>query len=81
MSNIEKFQKLVLKDITLQDQLKTATDFDSFARLAVKIGKQVGYDFTVADIKTVSSNNKSVKISRFSALNSPSSWMLQISSN
>jgi len=52
--NIEQFQKLMLQDVAIQDKLKEAINLESFAKLAVQLGKQAGYHFTVEDVKAVS---------------------------
>ena len=56
--NIELFQKFILQDVALQDKLKEAIDLESFAKLAVQLGRQVGYHFTVEDVKAISIRNK-----------------------
>jgi predicted component of type VI protein secretion system len=52
--NIEQFQKLMLQDVAIQDKLKEASNLESFAKLAVQLGKQAGYHFTVEDVKAIS---------------------------
>jgi predicted ribosomally synthesized peptide with nif11-like leader len=54
IDNVKQFQQRVLQDLALQDQLKEATDAEQFAQLAVKLGKETGYAFTVEQVKAVS---------------------------
>ena len=56
--NIEQFQKVILQDVAIQDKLKEAVDLESFAKLAVQLGRQVGYKFTVEDVKAISTRNR-----------------------
>lgn len=49
--SLEKFKQQVLQDPTLADQFKTVTSPDAFANLAVQVGQQLGYSFTVEDVK------------------------------
>ncbi|ARV57834.1 hypothetical protein BZZ01_03570 [Nostocales cyanobacterium HT-58-2] len=48
-ANVEKFYQEFLKDPALQEQLKTATDRNSTAALAVELGKEKGYSFTLEE--------------------------------
>lgn len=54
VATIERFQQALLQDVVLQEQLKQATDPESFARLAVQLGQERGFQFTVEDVKAVS---------------------------
>ncbi len=54
INNVKQFQQRVLQDFALQDQLKGATNAEQFAQLAVKLGKEAGYAFTIEDVKAVS---------------------------
>ena len=54
IDNVKQFQQRVIQDFALQDQLKEATDAEQFAQLAVKLGKETGYAFTVKEVKAIS---------------------------
>jgi predicted ribosomally synthesized peptide with nif11-like leader len=59
--NLKQFQKHVLQDFALQDQLKEACNAEQFASMAVKLGKKMGYHFTIEDVKAVSTARRSPK--------------------
>ena len=50
-ANLEHFYQEALKDQALQEQLRTATDRDSMAALAVELGKEKGYSFTTEEVQ------------------------------
>lgn len=50
-ANLEQFYQEVLKDQGLQERLRTATDRDSTAALAVELGKEKGYSFTTDEVQ------------------------------
>ncbi|ARV57832.1 hypothetical protein BZZ01_03555 [Nostocales cyanobacterium HT-58-2] len=60
-ANVENFYQELLKDSALQEQLRTATDRDSTAALAVELGKEKGYGFTLEEaqayIDEINANN------------------------
>ena len=48
---LERFRLAVLGDLNLQQQLLVTADWESFARLAVEIGKERGYRFDESHVK------------------------------
>lgn len=46
---LQRFRQTVLNDLTLQQQLNQTDDRESFIRLVVGLGRQLGYRFTAAD--------------------------------
>ena len=49
-ANLEGFGKLVLADLELHNRLRTA-GVEAFAELAVKLGAERGYTFTVEVVR------------------------------
>lgn len=49
-ANLEGFGKLVLADLELHDRVRAANP-DAFAELAVKLGAERGYIFTVEIVR------------------------------
>ena len=49
--SFEQFCRLVLQDVSLQEKLRAASDFQSFTPLAVQLGGERGFDFTAADVE------------------------------
>jgi hypothetical protein len=49
-ANLESFGKLVLADLELHNRLRTA-GVEAFAELAVKLGAERGYTFTVEVVR------------------------------
>ncbi len=50
-TDLEKFYEDVLRDQTLQERLISVNDSGNMAALAVGLGKEKGYDFTVAEVE------------------------------
>jgi predicted ribosomally synthesized peptide with nif11-like leader len=50
MSNLEQFYTFVQTNQQLQDQLGAAKDKESFNELAVQLGQENGYTFSVKDV-------------------------------
>jgi len=49
----ERFRRLVLENVQIQERLRLTNDRESFARLAVRIGRELGYAFNHEDVATV----------------------------
>jgi hypothetical protein len=49
--DLEHFRRLVLEDISLQEQLRETTDVKSFLELVLKLGREGGCDFNQADVE------------------------------
>lgn len=49
--DFQRFHKEVLSDLELQRQLRVTADWESFARLAVELGKERGYRFGVSQVQ------------------------------
>ena len=47
----ERFREIVLTDPVLQHRLRTTADRESFVRLAVTVGREIGYQFSTADVE------------------------------
>ena len=57
-SNLELFYEEVLRDYSLQEQLKGATSPESLIKLSVKLGAERGYHFTIEEVlHAVNGNN------------------------
>jgi predicted ribosomally synthesized peptide with nif11-like leader len=52
MSNLEQFYTFVQNNQQLQEQLGAVEDRESFNELAVQLGQENGYTFTVKDVDT-----------------------------
>jgi predicted ribosomally synthesized peptide with nif11-like leader len=52
MSNLEQFYTFVQNNQQLQEQLGAVEDRESFNELAVQLGQQNGYTFSVDDVDT-----------------------------
>lgn len=50
-ASLEQFYQEILKDQALQERLRTVTDRDSMAALAVELGKEKGYSFTIEEVQ------------------------------
>lgn len=50
MSNLEQFYTFVQNNQQLQEQLGAAKDRESFNELAVQVGQENGYTFSVKDV-------------------------------
>jgi hypothetical protein len=46
---LQRFRQMVLNDLKLQQRLRQTDDRESFIRLLVGVGRQLGYRFTAAD--------------------------------
>jgi hypothetical protein len=49
-AELERFRQTVLSDLKLQQRLRETADRESFIRLLVGVGHQLGYRFTAADV-------------------------------
>ena len=57
-SDLELFYEEVLGDYSLQEELKAATSAESLIKLAVKLGAERGYHFTIEELlHAVNENN------------------------
>ncbi len=57
-SDLELFYEEVLRDNSLQEQLKAATSPESLIQLSVKLGAERGYHFTIEEVlHAVNGNN------------------------
>jgi Nif11 domain len=54
---VEKFHQMVLVNQSLKEQLKAASDAESFFRLAVLLGQQNGYSFTHKEVQAYVNQN------------------------
>ncbi|WP_333469767.1 Nif11-like leader peptide family natural product precursor [Microcoleus sp. herbarium12] len=66
IASLTQFQNEVMQDETLQEQFKTAaaTSPESLGELAVKLGAERGYSFTLEDVQATveaASSNSSVE--------------------
>lgn len=50
-SDLEQFYSELLSNATLQEKLKAATDLDSLCQIAVQLGEESGYEFTIEEVK------------------------------
>jgi predicted ribosomally synthesized peptide with nif11-like leader len=50
-SDLEQFYSKLLSDTVLQEKLKAATDLDSLCQIAVQLGVESGYMFTIEEVK------------------------------
>lgn len=50
---LQRFRNTVLSDLKLQQRLRETDDPESFVRLVVGLGRELGYRFTAADVDTV----------------------------
>jgi len=56
--SFDNFSNLVLKDFDLQQQLRTPDNLESFVELAVSLGNERGYAFTVEDVTAAYNKNR-----------------------
>uniref|UniRef100_B8HM22 Nif11 domain-containing protein n=1 Tax=Cyanothece sp. (strain PCC 7425 / ATCC 29141) TaxID=395961 RepID=B8HM22_CYAP4 len=64
--SLEQFRQQVLQDPMLAEQFKAVQNPDEFATLAVQLGQQLGYNFTVEEVKAAiaqSSSSAAVELS------------------
>lgn len=57
--NLKQFFHFLLQDQSVQENLKEATDQESFVQMAVKLGKDKGYKFTIKELEAAISQAKS----------------------
>ena len=50
-NSIEQFYQELLKSPELQAKLKQASDPESLCQLAVKLGEEMGYSFTIEEVR------------------------------
>lgn len=50
--DLDKFYQIVADDPTLAQQFESITEKEDFLKLAVQIGSQRGYSFTVAEVES-----------------------------
>lgn len=50
-NSLEQFYQELLKSPELQAQLKTASDPESLCQMAVKLGTEMGYNFTLEEAR------------------------------
>ncbi|MGB9179271.1 MAG: Nif11-like leader peptide family natural product precursor [Pyrinomonadaceae bacterium] len=48
---LENFQKLVLRDLSLQEKLRDITDREAFIVLTVRLGEEYGCSFRREDVE------------------------------
>ncbi len=53
VENAKKFLDSVKKNPLVKTQLENISDKDTLAKTAVKLGKQMGYEFTEEEVKKV----------------------------
>ncbi len=63
---VEQFHKLALRNPLLQKQLKAAVDRPAFVRLAVQLGREHGYNFTIQEVEVYIDRNLLALMSQFS---------------
>ena len=56
--NLKQFFHFLLQDQSVQENLKEATDQESFVQMAVKLGKDKGYKFTIKELEAAISQAK-----------------------
>lgn len=65
MKNTEEsarqFYELVMQDVSMQEQLKFASDEKNLLDLAVQLGKKNGYTFTADDLKSAISQEEGLQ--------------------
>lgn len=67
MSNqVAQFHQLALQNHILVEQLRKATDFQSFVVLTVKLGKEHGYSFTYREVEQYVRRNMITLMRQFS---------------
>lgn len=49
--NLEKFRKLVLRDLSLQEKLRDITDRETFIALTLRLGEERGCHFRREDVE------------------------------
>jgi Nif11 domain len=54
---VEQFHQMVLDNQSLREQLKAASNAESFFRLAVLLGQQYGYSFTHREVEAYVNQN------------------------
>ncbi|MBD2033940.1 Nif11-like leader peptide family natural product precursor [Leptolyngbya sp. FACHB-321] len=59
---LEQFNQVILRDSTIQEQLKVSTDQVGFAKLMVELGAEKGYSFTTADVEEQLSVGQAVEV-------------------
>ncbi|MBD2077122.1 Nif11 family protein [Phormidium sp. FACHB-592] len=60
--SLEQFNQVILRDSTIQEQLKVSTDQVGFAKLMVELGAEKGYSFTTADVEEQLSVGQAVEV-------------------
>lgn len=50
-NSLEQFYRELLKSPDLQGQLKTASDPESLCQMAVELGSEMGYEFTIEEAR------------------------------
>ena len=48
---LERFRRVVVCDLSLQEQLRQATEMESFITLTVRLAHERGFDFTDEDVR------------------------------
>uniref|UniRef100_B8HM26 Nif11 domain-containing protein n=1 Tax=Cyanothece sp. (strain PCC 7425 / ATCC 29141) TaxID=395961 RepID=B8HM26_CYAP4 len=65
--SLEQFRQQVLQDPTLAEQFKAVQSPEEFANLAVRLGQEGGYNFTVEEVMAAiaqqSSSHESIELS------------------
>lgn len=51
LESLQQFYQRVLEDPALQELVRRATSEESLVRLAVRLGQENGYDFTVEEVR------------------------------
>ncbi len=65
LDSFEQFRTFVLRDPSLQAQLRETPDRDAFIRLTVQLGNERGYTFTAADVEAALRTSQRVWIERW----------------
>lgn len=65
--SLDQFRQQILQDPALAEQFKAVQSPDEFAHLAVQLGQQLGYTFTVDEVKAAiaqqSTSSESIELS------------------
>ncbi len=62
--DLERFVQLVLAERDLLDQLRATAELESFAALAVRLGREWGCDFTAEEVRSAVRERRRVWLER-----------------
>ena len=66
LSSLELFYEEVLRDSSLQEQLKAATSTENLIEIAVNLGAERGYDFDKAQITKYLESSEDIDLNQAS---------------